>query len=106
MSKHVTRELSWFAEILRENFGIVVMTDVISIEAVELGLDEVEDFYVPKEFIDKQVNSLLYEVMLTTDKCENDWVGVVAFYPNSPNWCLQAVTKNGKLMYRNLLHDN
>jgi len=39
--------------------------------------------------------------MVADDEKGNEWVGGIAFHPNS-EWCLQVITKNGNLVYRNL----
>ncbi|PIC95707.1 hypothetical protein CSV69_10225 [Sporosarcina sp. P26b] len=99
----LTREVEWFIDTLQQKCEVEVTVDLIATEAVELGLDEVEDFYVPDGLLDNQPTSLLYEIMVTNDEEENEWVGGIAFYPNSPEWWLQVITKNGHLVYRNVL---
>lgn len=38
--------------------------------------------------------------MIVDDELDNVWVGAIAFYPNSPDWCLQVITKNGEMVLR------
>lgn len=103
MANNLTRELAWFMDTLRKEFGLIVTADVIAIEAVELGIDEVDDFFVPSKVIATFSETLLYEIMVVVDKIGTEWVGAIAFHPNSPEWCLQVITKNGQQAYRNLL---
>lgn len=99
----LTREMEWFMDTLKVRFNVEVSAEEISVEATELGLSEVESFFVPRELFEVFPETLLYEIMIADDETENEWVGAVAFYPNFPNWCLQVVTKNGELILRNVL---
>jgi len=97
---NLSKELHWFYNTLRIKFDVEVTIEDIAIEGVELGIDEVEDFFVPVEVWDKVPDLLLYEIMVTDDADGNVWVGAVAFYPDSPDWYLQIVTKNGDMVWR------
>lgn len=101
--KELSRKVERFVETLMDMFQLVVPIDEVAVEGVELGMDEVEDFYVPREAFDELPSSLLHEIMVWDDLEGNEYVGVIAFQPNSPNWCLQAMTKNGGLVYRDTL---
>lgn len=99
----LTREMEWFLDTLRKEFGIEVTAESIALEGIDLGLDEVEDFYVPVELFEELPETLLYEIMVADDEEENEWVGGIAFYPNLSDWCLQVITKNDELILRNVL---
>jgi len=99
----MSREMRWFTETLRFRFDVKVAAEEVAIEAVELGMDEVEDFFVPVELFEEAPTSLLYEMMVHDDEQENLWVAAIAFYPNTPNWCIQVITKNGEAVLRQLL---
>jgi len=99
----LTREMEWFLTTLKKEFRVIIEADVVAVEATELGIDEVDDFYIPSEVIAKLPETLLYEIMVTDDKEENEWIGAITFHPDSPEWSLQIITKNGQLVYRNLL---
>ena len=99
----LTREMEWFLTTLQKEFSVTVAATEVAVEAIELGLSEVESFFVPSELFEVVPETLLYEIMLAEDETENEWVGAVAFYPNLPDWCLQVVTKNGELILRNVL---
>lgn len=100
LSGNLSKELHWYLDTLRIEFDVEVAVDDIAIEAVELGTDEVEDFFVPVEVLEAVPDLLLYEIMLADDAEGNVWVGAVAFYPDSPDWCLEIVTKNGDMVWR------
>lgn len=102
MENNQSRELQWFVNTLQNEFSIKVDINDIGVEAAELGVDEVEDFFVPSELFDELPYTLIYEIMIVDDE-ENVWVGAVAFYPDSRDWCLQVVTKNGNMVLRNVL---
>lgn len=103
MANEILWEFHWFMETLKNDFGVEVIAEKVGVEATELGLDEVEDFFVPSELFDNLPETLLYELMIMDDELDNVWVGAIAFYPNSPDWCLQVITKNGEMVLRNLL---
>lgn len=103
MGKEISRELHWFLETIQENFGVIADPSKVAIEAVELGLDEVEDFFVPQEVLHELPESLLYEIMVYEDEQNDEYVAGIAFHRNSPEWCLQAITKNDEIVYRKTL---
>ena len=102
-NSEISREAHWFMETLEKEFGVKVALEDIGLEATELGKEEVEGFYVPSELFNEVPDTFLYEVMVVDDNQCNEWIGAVAFYPNTPNWCLQVVIKNGELLMRNLI---
>ena len=100
---NLTKEIHWFMNTLMTVFSVEVAAEVIGVEATELGLDEVENFFVPKELFEGLPETLVYEIMIVDDDQNNVWVGAIAFYPDSPEWCLQVMMKNGGLVLRNVL---
>jgi len=103
MEDNKSGELQWFVNTLQNEFSVEVDINDIGVEATELGIDEVDDFFVPSELFDELPYTLIYEIMIVDDEEKNVWVGAVAFYPDSHDWCLQVVTKNGNMVLRNLL---
>lgn len=99
----VSREIHWFMQTLRKDYGVKVAAKDITVEAVELGLDEVDAAFIPVELFQVVPETLLYEIMLVEDEKGNTWAGSVCFYPHSPNWCLQVILKNDVLHFRKLL---
>ncbi len=99
-SENLSREIEWFMETLKKDFQIVIQISEIGLEATELGVDEVENFFVPQEIFTELPDTFLYELMVVDDEEGNEWVGGVAFYPDTPNWCLQVITKNSKILKR------
>ena len=99
----ISKEIHWFALTLKNTFKVIVVTEDIAVEATELGLDEVEDFFVPSELFEIAPETLLYEIMIVDDEQTNEWIGAIAYYPNLPDWCLQVITKNGKVVLRNVV---
>lgn len=96
-------EMEWFVSTLHSGFDVVVNVADVSVEAVELGLDEVEEVFVPHEIMRELSETLLYEIMVVEDADGNTWVGAVGFHVDSPHWCIRAITKNGKTAYRKVL---
>lgn len=99
----ISKEIHWFVYTLRRDYGVKVTAQDIAVEAVELGLDEVDAAFIPVELFQVVPETLLYEIMLVEDNKGNTWTGLVCFYPHSPNWCLQVIMKNDVLQLRKLL---
>lgn len=99
----ISKEINWFIQVLKDTFNFEVFVEDISVEATELGLDEVEDFFVPSEQFEIAPETLLYEIMMVDDEQNNEWIGAIAFYPNLPDWCLQVITRNREVVLRNVL---
>ncbi|MGE6415791.1 hypothetical protein ACQKDD_16625 [Planococcus kocurii] len=98
-----SKELEWFLETLEKNFQVKVGLEDVGVEATMLSVDEVDKSYVPFELFTDVPETFLYEIMVVDDHKTNEWIGAVAFYPNSPEWCLQLILKNRKLEIRKLL---
>lgn len=103
MAAKPSRELLWFFDAMQEQYGIWMDATMISTEAVELGMDEVDECFIPKEVFDRLPETLLYELMIYDDEIHNCWVAGVAFYPDSSEWCLQIIVKNDEIVYREVL---
>lgn len=99
----LSRELEWFVRTLASKFHVLVSTREVAVEAVELGIDEVDESHLPLEVVKHLPETLLYELMIVDDAESTEWVGAVAFHPNSPEWCLQIITQNGEVVFRKTL---
>ena len=71
MESNQSRELQWFVNTLQNEFSIKVDINDIGVEATELGIDEVEDFFVPRELFDELPYTLIYEIMIVDDEENN-----------------------------------
>lgn len=97
------KEIDWFVTTLKEQFALTIQPSDIGYEAMELGTEEVAPSFVPTELFEEPPVTLLYETMVVEDPQDNLWVGAVAFYPHSSEWCLQVITKNDEVVLRNVL---
>ena len=96
----LTKEVEWFLTMLQTVFHVVVAVEDVAVEAVELGMEEVGENFVPSEVIVDLPETLLYEMMIVDDERGNEWVGAIGFHVDSPEWCILIVTKNGVTVYR------
>lgn len=103
MRRKISKEVKWFLTTLQTSFGVRVEAEDVAVEATELGMEEVDDFFVPSELINPLPETLLYEIMIVDDEEGIEWVGAIGFHEDAPEWCLQVITKNGVAVYRNLL---
>jgi len=99
----ISREVHWFIHTLRKDYGVKVTAQEVGEEGLELGMDEVDAVFIPQELFEVTPTTLLYELMVVEDKEGNLWSGTIGFYPNSPEWCLQVITKNDEVQLRKLL---
>ncbi|MGN7408113.1 hypothetical protein [Sporosarcina sp. SAFN-010] len=102
-AKLISSEVNWFVHTLRKDYGVKVTAQDVSTEGLELGMDEVDAAFIPQELFEIIPSTLLYELMIVEDSEENVWCGTVGFYPDSPEWCLQVITKNDEVQLRKLL---
>ncbi|PIC83065.1 hypothetical protein [Sporosarcina sp. P1] len=99
----ISREVQWFVDTLRKDYGIRVTAQEVGYEGLELGMDEVDEVFIPKELFEVIPTTMLYELMILDESKGNVWSGTIGFYPNSPEWCLQVIMKNDELQLRKLL---
>ncbi|WP_142830259.1 hypothetical protein [Planococcus soli] len=99
----ISKEVHWFLEMLEKEFHVKAAAGNIGLEATELSTDEVADFFVPTELFEEVPATFLYEVMIVDDEEQNEWVGAIAFYPDTSNWCLQVITRNDEIVFRKVL---
>lgn len=85
MQNKRTRELKWFIDTLQSEFSTEVKVNEIGVEATELGLDEVEDFFVPSELFDALPEILVYEITIVDDEQNNVWLVQLPFFQIVPN---------------------
>ncbi len=102
-AKLISSEVNWFVRIFRKDYGVKVTAQDVSTEGLELGMDEVDAAFIPQELFEIIPSTLLYELMIVEDSEENVWCGTIGYYPNSPEWCLQVITKNDEVQLRKLL---
>ena len=70
--QELTREIESFLKTLEGGFDLKVPFEDVSVEAVELGIDEVDDFYLPIEVMGELPETLLYEMMIVDDTDGNE----------------------------------
>jgi len=99
----ISREVQWFIDTLRKDYGVRITAQEVGYEGLELGMDEVDEVFIPHELFELPPTTLLYELMIVEDSEGNLWSGMIGFYPNSPEWCLQVITKNDEVQLRKLL---
>lgn len=93
-------ELNWFVETLENEFQIEVERGQISYEGNELYLDEIDESLIPSEMFKNLPEAMLFETMLYEDLEKTEWLGVIALHPETNEWCLQVILKNGKPVLR------
>lgn len=96
-------EVNWFVGILKDKFHVQVNHDQVSYEGTELYVDEIDELLVPKELMENMPEALIFETMLVYDEEGTEWLGVVALHPETNEWCLQVILKEGEPVLRELV---
>jgi hypothetical protein len=94
------KEINWFVEALEKEFLVEVNKDQISYEGNELYLDEIDESLIPSEIIEGLPEALLFETMIFEDSEGTEWIGIIALHPDSREWLLQIILKDGVLVLR------
>lgn len=68
----LTREMGWFLCTLEKEFSVKVQVEDVSVEAVELGKEEVDCFFLPSEEMAELPETLLYEMMIVDDEKQDE----------------------------------
>jgi hypothetical protein len=97
------KELDWFVNTLQMEFSVEVTKNQIGYEGNELYLDEIDEAIVPVEMMKHFPKSLLFEMMMVEDQEGVEWIGVVTFHPDSREWLLQIILKDGEPVLRKLV---
>jgi hypothetical protein len=98
-------ELDWFVSVLDNKFQVKVNQDQIGYEGTELYLDEIDESLIPKELTINLPEALLFETMLFEDEGGTEWLGVIALHPETNDWCLQVILKDGVPVFRQLVKE-
>jgi hypothetical protein len=96
-------EINWFVETLEKEFLVEVDKEQISYEGNELYLDEIDESLLPSNMMNGLPESLLFETMVFEDSKGTEWIGIIALDPNSREWLLQMILKDGVPVLRRLV---
>jgi hypothetical protein len=96
-------ELEWFVSVLDDKFQVKVNQNQIGYEGTELYLEEIDQSLIPSELSINLPEALLFETMLFEDEEGTEWLGVIALHPETNDWCLQVIMKDGEVVLRQLL---
>ncbi|KIL45558.1 hypothetical protein KP77_28500 [Jeotgalibacillus alimentarius] len=99
-------ELDWFIRVMKETFDLTITEADIGYEGVELFVDEIDQALVPAEYLEDVPDALLFETMLVYDSKGNDWLGAIALHPETKEWLMQVILKNGQSVYRKKVNEN
>jgi hypothetical protein len=94
------KEINWFVETLQKEFLVEGDRNQISYEGNELYLDEIDESLVPSEMTKGLPEALLFETMIFEDSEGTEWIGIIAIHPDSREWLLQVLLKDGVSVLR------
>ena len=97
------KELDWFVKTLEDEFKVEVDRNQISYEGNELYLDEIDESLIPSEMTKGLPDPLLFETMMFEDEQGTEWIGAIASHPESREWLIEIILKNGEPVLRKLV---
>lgn len=97
------REHEWFVSILKDEFEVEAELKEVSFEANELYLDEIDESLIPNEMREGLPEVLMFETMVFEDHEEIEWIGAIAKDPESKEWLLKIVIRDGETVLIQLM---
>lgn len=97
------KEHEWFVSILKDDFEIEAEIEEVSFEANELHLDEIDESLIPNEMRGRLPEVLMFETMVFEDHEEIEWIGAIAKDPESREWLLKIVLRDGEAVLIQLI---
>ncbi|WP_287465521.1 hypothetical protein [Geobacillus sp.] len=66
--------MDWFVRTMKRTFNVAVNIDEVGYEAYEFYHEELDNYLVPEEHLEKLPNPLLFETLRYVDEKRNDWI--------------------------------
>jgi hypothetical protein len=66
--------MDWFVRTMKRTFNVAVATDEVGYEAYEFYHEELDNYLVPEEHLEKLPNPLLLETLRYVDEKRNEWI--------------------------------
>jgi hypothetical protein len=66
--------IDWFVRTMKRTFNVAVATDEVGYEAYEFYYEELDNYLVPEEHLEKLPNPLFLETLSYVDENRNEWI--------------------------------
>jgi hypothetical protein len=66
--------IDWFVRTMKRTFNVAVNIDEVGYEAYEFYHEELDNYLVPEEHLEKLPNPLLFETLTYVDDNRNEWI--------------------------------
>ncbi|MED3724480.1 hypothetical protein [Geobacillus stearothermophilus] len=66
--------MDWFVRTMKRTFNVAANIDEVGYEAYEFYHEELDNYLVPEEHLEKLPNPLLFETLRYVDEKRNDWI--------------------------------
>lgn len=66
--------IDWFVRTMKRTFNVAVKIDEVGYEAYEFYHEELDNYLVPEEHLEKLPNPLLFETLRYVDEKRNEWI--------------------------------
>ncbi|WJQ10371.1 hypothetical protein QT237_16995 [Geobacillus stearothermophilus] len=66
--------MDWFVRTMKRTFNVAVTIDEVGYEAYEFYHEELDNYLVPEEHLEKLPNPLLFETLAYVDGNGNEWI--------------------------------
>ncbi len=86
----------WFVRTMKRTFNVAVKIDEVGYEAYEFYHEELDNYLVPEEHLEKLPNPLLFETLSYVDEKRNEWIAGFVRDEETEEKLYEVWIKNGE----------
>jgi hypothetical protein len=86
----------WFVRTMKRTFNVAVNIDEVGYEAYEFYHEELDNYLVPEEHLEKLPNPLLFETLSYVDEKRNEWIAGFVRNEETGEKLYEVWIKNGE----------
>ncbi|WP_235888101.1 hypothetical protein [Neobacillus paridis] len=88
--------MNWFVRTMKRIFNVAVNIDEVGYEAYEFYHEELDNYLVPEEHLEKLPNPLLFETLSYVDEKRNEWIAGFVRNEETKEKLYEVWIKNGE----------
>lgn len=89
-------QMDWFVRTMKRTFNVAVTIDEVGYEAYEFYHEELDNYLVPEEHLEKLPNPLLFETLRYVDEKRNEWIAGFVRNEETGEKLYEVWIKNGE----------
>lgn len=94
--------MDWFVRTMKRTFNVAVNIDEVGYEAYEFYHEELDNYLVPAEHLEKLPNPLLLEALMYVDAEGYEWIAEVVVNEETRKKLYEVWIKDGKKLSCNI----